>query len=361
MSTDLREDRTLESRPRLKATCIKLQQMAMDLGPEAKLPTIAELREGLGVSVYTLNDAVRELERRQVLRSVNGVGIFVASPSKVLLGTIGITGSSSFENPQKDYYNKILKGMQSQAQKHGQHFLFLGPESTLDINACSKVDGLLIIGADIANDVVNKLPKSLPMVAALNASKEISSVVADDYEGARLGVRFLHENNHRRIACLIESDPSLSQLRYQGYCDQMVELGIEVDCRWIRKTEPHGQSDYLDWGRQEMQRWLKEGIMDAGCSAIFVQNETAAIGVMQVLQEEGIQVPQQVSVIGFDGTRLCDFASPRLCAVEVPLEEIGIKAMQLLNQQIHGIDFNIKSVKMPLRIRQGESVAPRLQ
>ena len=79
---------------------------------------------------------------------------------------------------------------------------------------------------------------------------------------------------------------------------------------------------------------------------------------MQVLQEAGIDVPGEVSVIGFDGTPLCDYVAPRLCAVEIPLVEMGAKAMELLNQRIEDPAAPAQTIVMPLRIREGNSVAP---
>lgn len=362
MSTDLRDGKVLGNRPRLKATCIKLHDLALELGAEAKLPTIAELRDELEVSTYTLNAAIRELEQRQVLRSVNGVGIFVTPRKRMLTGNIGILGSTSFHQPQIDYYNLFMRGMENTATSQKQHLLFLGTEKTWDVGSCEKIDGIIIAGANRVEPVLHQIPATLPVVTALTATKNTPSVTVDDYQGAKLAVQYLHQNKHQRIACLMEELPVLSQRRFAGYQDALLDEGIVAKSEWIRLTSSANMQKenrpYLAWGRKQMKAWLRQGWHKTGCTAIFVQNETAAIGVMQVLQEEGIQVPQQVSVIGFDGTQLCDYVSPRLCAVEIPLVDIGAKAMELLNQQISNSEVRPTSIVLPLRIRKGASVAP---
>jgi LacI family transcriptional regulator len=106
-----------------------------------------------------------------------------------------------------------------------------------------------------------------------------------------------------------------------------------------------------------MRLWLDEGFGKLDCTAIFVQNEMAAIGVMQILQQERWKVPQDISVVGFDGTELCDYAMPRLTAMELPLEQIGAKAVEILNRQIAGVAPEIQTITLPVRLRDGGSVA----
>lgn len=364
MPTDLRQDRTLESRPRLKATCIKLHDMAIELGPEAKLPTITELRAELGVSIYTLNDAVRELERRQILRSINGVGIYVTPRQKMLTGNIGLIGSESLHQQHTNYHGRLMQGIEKAARANKQHLLFLGTDLDWEVSSCEKVDGVLVAGIDQTNSLVQKLPATLPVVAVLIAAKGISNVTADDHQGAMLAVQYLMEKGHRRIACLMEKTPVLPRCRLAGYQETLQNSGITINPDWIRLTPPvqnRGQHKdinqcYVAWGRAHMQAWLREGWRETNCTAIFVQNEASAIGVMQVLQEEGIQVPQQISVMGFDGTQLCDYVTPRLCAVQVPLAQIGAKAVELLNRQIQNGMEEPQSIALPLQIREGDSV-----
>lgn len=352
----------LAGRPRLKATCIKLHDIAQELGPDAKLPTIAELKAALGVSVYTLNDAVRELERRQILRSVNGVGIYVTPRQRVWTGNIGIAGSSAFRRPQLEYHHLVLRGIEQQAEQNGQHLLFLGTEVTWDARNCEKIDGLLAIGADKVQEFLRLVPPDVPVVTVFTATPQVPGIIVDDYQGGRLAVEYLHSKQHRRIACLMEELPTLSRLRLNGYKDALAANEIDVQPDWMRLTPnvdvTREEQAYLHWGRQQMQEWLLQGWHETRCTAIFVQNETAAIGVMQVLQEAGIEVPGEVSVIGFDGTPLCDYVAPRLCAVGIPLIEIGTRAMELLNQSIENPAAPAQTIVMPVSIREGNSVAP---
>ena len=107
-----------------------------------------------------------------------------------------------------------------------------------------------------------------------------------------------------------------------------------------------------------MQSWLENDWHELGCTAIVVQNDIAAIGVMQTLQQHAIRVPQDVSVVGFDGTEICDLVVPRLTAVELPLAEVGAKGIEVLARQIAGEEMGEQVIALPMKWREGDSVGP---
>ncbi len=79
---------------------------------------------------------------------------------------------------------------------------------------------------------------------------------------------------------------------------------------------------------------------------------------MRLLQQKGIQIPAQVSVVGFDGTEICDYASPRLASIQLPLEQMGREAVNLLVAQIEQEHSTPQTVIVPTQWRPGDSVAP---
>jgi DNA-binding LacI/PurR family transcriptional regulator len=107
-----------------------------------------------------------------------------------------------------------------------------------------------------------------------------------------------------------------------------------------------------------MADWLRDGFKELGCTAILAQNDMTAIAVVQVLQKEGFKVPEQVSVMGFDGTEICNLITPHLSSVALPLTQIGAKAMEMLNRQIAGEPCQAETILLPLSLRHGDSVAP---
>ena len=107
-----------------------------------------------------------------------------------------------------------------------------------------------------------------------------------------------------------------------------------------------------------MQVWLQEDWRALGCTAILAQNDHMAIGVMQVLQEANLDVPGEVSVMGVDGTELCDHTTPRLSSVQLPLEQIGARAVDLLVEQIESGQPEEQIIVLPAKLRAAASTAP---
>ena len=157
----------------------------------------------------------------------------------------------------------------------------------------------------------------------------------------------------------MQTNEAMVRLRYLGYQDAMEEAGVECDPRWLNNsTLKMPPSGYRDWGYQVMSDWLAADWRDLGCTALFVQNDVAAMGVIEALQHAGISVPGDVSIISFDGTDVCDYFNPRITAIQVPLHQMGVNAAEALIQQINGIEVKEATLMLPTRLKPGGSTAP---
>lgn len=329
-----------------------------------RLPSYSEMYREFGAAPATVQRVCDLLEQEQLIERRGGSGVYVAQPRRDSTGNIGFIGSTAYQIPKSPAYVRLMNGVHQALEPVQQHLLYLGGVDSWDVEACSKVDGVLICNSEETPEILRKLPPHLPRVSILTVTEGVTCVGVDDFGGARMAVRHLVNLGHRRIACLMEKNPSEARRRYAGYCDALQEAGIEVDPRWVRLTENvlhvgekwTTEQPYREWARQQMCAWLREGWPETGCTAILVQNDVAAIGMVQTLQQEGIRVPEQVSVMGFDGTEMCDLVSPRISAVALPFEQIGARAMEILNRQISGERSSPQVIMLPLDLRLGESV-----
>ena len=126
---------------------------------------------------------------------------------------------------------------------------------------------------------------------------------------------------------------------WQAYQETLRGAGIEPDPRWVRPLIPYPESwinykSFVDRGYEKMKLWLGSNWAELNCTAILAHNDETAIGVIQALNDVGISAPDQVSVIGFDGTEISDYVRPNLATVKVPLEEVGAVATAILLRQI---------------------------
>jgi len=352
--SDSKNNPTLEGRPRLKEACQQLQQMALQLGDGAKLPTMIELRSQLGMSLSTINDAVRELERHGMLRSVNGVGIYVAKTiNRKATGKLGLWFRS---RPLADHYmTDLMSGIRNEAARYNWDVILLNEnEETVE---SGKVDAVLMF-CHVTEALLINLPPEVPHALLFQHSPEFTCIAADDFEGQKLATQHLLQQGHRRISYLPSSDnDSISRQRLAGYEAAYKEAGIVFEEKWVRFLHKPRIKNYRVAGESVMTSWLNDGWNDLGCTAILAANDTAAIGIIQALKAKGLRVPEDVSVMGFDGTEISDLCTPRLTTIKVPLAEIGARAVKVLLQQVDEETSLLEKIVLPVQLKLGESTA----
>ncbi len=185
-----------------------------------------------------------------------------------------------------------------------------------------------IIAVDSALDV--ELP--VPIVAGSGhlRSSSILNIELDHTLAARYALEHLHGLGHRRIAFIQgQSFSSDTQVRWQSIVTGAAELGIAIDARLVVALE--GDDPTLEPGRVATQKLLATGVP---FTAIFAFNDLSAMGAIVALREAGLEVPAQVSVVGFDDVVGAATNNPPLTTVRQPLQEMGRAAATALLQRI---------------------------
>lgn len=328
------------------------------LKPGDQLPSFTELRELYGAMSATAERAYARLERENLVVRRARRGVFVASRERSRVGTIGLVlHSASRQTTSSELRMQLLlDGIRAACREHHTEILLIEDEDAL---RPEKTDGLLLYCDKLEAYALGITPTT-PHVLLFQHANDLTSVTIDDFGGTKLATRHLIEQGHRRIACLTEELLEVPGQRRAGCRAALEEAGIAINPRWLRqckKIETGVSSPYLVWGQQQMEAWLEDGWQELGCTAIVVQNDIAAIGVMQTLQQHGIRVPQDVSVIGFDGTDICELAFPHLTSVQVPLYQVGQEAVRALLDQINQGPQAPRNITLPVSLRSGNSVA----
>lgn len=343
------------------ADMLHSQIQSGELKPGDRLPSFVKMYRDYGATETTMRRVYEVLEKEKLIERRRGSGVYVAEAKSTFTGNIGIIGDKDLYFDKMNYNHDLQCGIQAFTEQNKQHVLFLGNYTDPDLSAYEKVDGVLTLNVEYQAQRLKYLPPTMPRVSLFIKENEAANVIADEQDAAIQATQYLLKLGHRRIACLFEKYLSIPQLRLAGYQEALSKKNINIDHRWIRLTEvlfaAKQHPTYLEWGRSNMKCWLEEGWLDLGCTAILVQNDSAAIGVMQTLQEEGIDIPGQVSIIGFDGTSICDHVNPTLCSMKAPLEEMGYKAAKLLHEQIHKGVRDVQTIMLPMNLREGSSVA----
>ncbi len=193
-----------------------------------------------------------------------------------------------------------------------------------------RVDGALLLRdyEDPLSDLLTQ--QGFPHVLFFTRSKHTDGywVDCDNLTGARLAVEHLIRMGHTRIAHLAGSMSALSaRERLQGYRQTMEQHGLEVRPEWVISAT-YGGADLTP-----LQRLLQQPDRP---TALFAWSDEVAIHAIRVCEELGLRVPDDVAIVGYDSTPICDHTRPTLTSVRQPIYEMASSAVALLVDLLSG-------------------------
>lgn len=177
------------------------------------------------------------------------------------------------------------------------------------------------------------------------------SVGSANWSGGLAATRHLLELGHRRIAAITGPENVMCALaRLDGYRAAMTSAGIEIEPGWIR----HG-----NFQREAGERHARELLrLPDPPTAIFAGNDPQALGVLHAAQAMGIDVPHDLSVVGFDDLAIAELASPRLSTIHQPLREMAEQATRMVLQFLDDMPPEVTRMELATRLVVRDSTAP---
>ena len=245
--------------------------------------------------------------------------------------TIGVIA----EEIGDSYGSAIISGIEQHLRKHGYFFLTVAHRH--DPELLSQYSHMLsergVEGIITVDTTVHETP-SLPTVAVAGHKKVngVTNVILDHHSAAVLALTYLKELSHERIA-FMKGNPlsSDSKDRWDAICEVAAQIGMKIDNELVVQIETEDATPML--GYPVTKQLLARG---KPFTALFAYNDISAIGAIRVLQEQGLRVPQDVSVMGFDDIPGAAFYTPSLTTVRQPLNRMGEVAAQSLLERIEG-------------------------
>jgi LacI family transcriptional regulator len=166
-----------------------------------------------------------------------------------------------------------------------------------------------------------------------------NSVVPDDHYGAGLAVRHLISLGHRRIAYINGPENwHNSRTRYVGYKDELESHNILFDADLVQPGDWE-----LEGGYQATQNLLS---LNHPPTAIFAANDLMALGAVYAIQDAGLNVPQDIAVVGYDNRGFAKIVRPKITTVVMPVYEMGRVATEALLEQIAEGREEIEEIKV---------------
>ena len=258
------------------------------------------------------------------------------------------------------FVNEILNGIEAVAKMYDYDILLVNTYSdkqqeidSIRLLKTKQVEGIVMVSWILDEDHVNYMKESrIPAVYISKTARDYDIyTVSTSNENATYDMtKYLIENNHKEIALIMTSkeETILEAERRTGYERALKDNNIEVRDELIK----HGNTDY-EGGYNSMKELLEDKIIP---SAVFVTGDEAAVGAINAIFDAGYNVPQDISVVGFNDTKLAKIYRPKLTTVFQPLFDMGAVSIRALIKLINGEPVEEKKIELPYQIMERESV-----
>lgn len=308
--------------------------------------SIKDIAEVAGVSHSTVSRALRDsplisdTTRERIKDIARDMGYTPNAVAQSLQGqrtnTIGLV-VPSISDP---FFLDIVKGVEDIARP-ADFSVFINSSYNTPVQEMQvietfhrrRVDGILVGASRIGSEYKDRLQQIQVPVVLINSQAEgdqpfLHSVAIDDRAGARMAVEHLLARGHRKIGYLgVSNRPKSNRRRCEEYVETLEARGVSPSKEWIVVAELEGiqREGDVDAGRRHAM-----ALLDTDVTAIFCYNDMVAIGVLMAFRDNSIRVPEDVSVIGFDGVHIARYVTPPLTTIYQPKIEMGNRSMQML-------------------------------
>ena len=312
--------------------------------------TIKDIARILGISKSTVSRALTEHadvnpETREAILALahklqyqpNAIAVNLKQQRTKTIGVIIPQTANTF-------FSKAVAGVQRVANLAGYHVVvcqsnenFNTEKNNLNSLIATHVDGLLVSVSretETAEHFDTVLKKNIPVVFfdRICENLETSQVVTDNYSIAFEATQHLIEQGCQCIAS-ITGPPHLytSNKRLEGYKDALLKHSLEFNADYLL------YSDYRPGTIEIFTRHLIN--LKKSPDAIFAINDLAAIEMMHIIKKHGLRIPQDIAVLGFNNEKVGQFVDPSLSTIDMPAEDMGATAAELLLQHIQNPQY----------------------
>lgn len=334
--------------------------------------TLREVAAAARVDPSTVSRALRPSTQamvspdtlRRVLSTAEAMGYRVNPFARGLKDQRSMTVGMILPDLANPLFPPIVRGMEDGLRRHGYAVILANTDRDatreqqhIDLMLARRVDALVLATAEREYPILKQITDLDVPVVLVNRTVDnpsVSMVSSDDHQGIGLAVRHLVELGHQDIGYVGgPTTVSTGFFRYQHFLAWTQSLGQPVSgenvvfAEWFTK----------DHGAIACEELLARG---GHLTGIIAANDLLALGCLRALRSRGLEVPTDVSVVGYNGSRWCDEFNPPLTSVHIPKYDIGVRVAQLVIDSIEHPDGAPLSVLLPTSLQVRESTtAPR--
>ena len=314
-----------------------------------KLPGERTLAKEYGFSYMTIRKAVDNLVSQGLLYKIPMKGTYVADrkTGKKKTKIIGyFLDSSIVAGLTSPYYSLIFNALQRQSEKHGYSLIYFtdigDPSSYKHMN---NIDGAIISCFPRIEHIVHEINQHIPVVVIDNSSsdKTIPSVIIDNFNAVRSSIHYLCSMGHKRIGFITGlEDSDVGKNRFAGYRSGLSNHGLKMNEKLVFRGDYSFES-----GAKGADYFLS---LKNPPTAIACANDAMAIALIRQVVQHGLNVPDDISVIGFDDIAVASQIAPSLTTLAAPIDKITELASNMLISLINGEKLEHKHIALPAKL-----------
>lgn len=324
--------------------------------------TIRDVARQAGVSVATVsrvlnNSALVSPETRElVLQAVNQLGYRPNANAQALATQVSDTIGVVVMDVSDPFFGALVKAVDTVAQQH-QKYVLIGnsyheaekERHAIEVLIRHRCNALIVHAKELCDDELAQFMDHIPGMVLINRivpGYEHRCVGLDNITGAMMATRMLQSNGHQRIGYLASSHAiEDNDHRREGWQRALAEQGIVAPESWVGTGSPDMQG-----GEAAMVELLGRNLQ---LTAVFAYNDGMAAGALTALKDNGIAVPQHLSLIGFDDIPMARYTDPQLTTVRYPIVSMARLATELALQGAQGLlDIAATHCFMPTLVRR---------
>lgn len=334
-------------------------------------PTIKDVAKTANVSIATvsriLNQTAKgysEKTKQHVLNTIEEMGYFPNAIARGLInkqtGTIGVL----FPDVSGLVSAQLLHGIEAVAHSFGQSVIVCNTNSNgektlhyLRLLQEKQVEGVIFTSEMLSEnytEIIQQMDIPVVTVSAESEIESIPSVKVNDEVASYEATTFLIDRGHTNIGMLSGdiADPIAGLPRIQGFKRALKEAGLP----FVHTQIASNLGFYFEDGRIAYSKLMED---HPNTTAIFAASDEIGVGAISSAYQRGLRIPEDLSVIGYDNTKLAEMVVPPLTTVSQEFETIGRTAAELLFNEI-GTGEKSKSMTIQHKIVQRDSVMEHL-
>ena len=330
--------------------------------------SMKQIAEQCGVSVATVSKALNghkdigEETREMVRRKADELGYLTNAAARALKTNRSYNLGVLFEDMgglglNHEFFASVLEGFKAEAASRGYDFTFISKSivgrSSTYLQHCKYrgFDGVGIICVNFFDsDVLDLIRSDIPIVTVDHVFNSSISIISDNVNGLETLVTHAYEKGHRKIAYIQGEETSVTQNRLIGYHRALKKLGLEVNPQYIKRANYYNaESSYA--------AAVELISMEDRPTCVLFPDDFSLIGGMRAIFNAGLKVPEDISVMGYDGIIVSQVMTPKITTYRQNAHLIGSTAASKLIELIDNPNTTVlDKIVVEGSLLEGESV-----